>query len=220
MRVYKSQECTVCACARDIKGTSRWSGTGIFAYLDGCTRDPPTSYDTPSEYTHFLPGGHGRFRGVPRPPTDWRGLNQYILDNGEAEPEGGFGTATVPNLEPLTRAIARAFVTKAQKNKLTPYQPANYMPAHYLQREALAHKVDASELALEAQTIRNLVVDQLSDKKASKGLDDVLIMYVDKAIDEACEKTDEGGNFHYSPLYKLKQDVAEKAKKDKSCVVS
>lgn len=223
-RVYKIQECVVCGAARDVKGTSRWSGTGIYEYLNGNTRDPATSHDTPTDYTHFLPGGHGRFARMPRPPNGWFGLHEYTLDNGEAEPEGGFGDAPLPDLEPLKRAIARAFVTRAQKNTSNPPPP---IPAYlgnnstYMRREQMGSKKDAAELALEMQTIRSLVTDQLTDKKV-KGLNAVLVMYLQAALEQVCEEDDSNnlGRPGQAVLWKLKKEVADKVKRDKSCVIS
>ena len=51
-RTFEVQECRLCAQCKEKPGSSRWHGTGNFAYLVGDTRDPP-------------------FRGsIPRKPRD------------------------------------------------------------------------------------------------------------------------------------------------------
>ena len=40
-REYRLQECTLCSHCIAVSGSSKWCGTGTFAYLQGDTRDPP-----------------------------------------------------------------------------------------------------------------------------------------------------------------------------------
>ena len=40
-REYRLQECTLCSHCIAVPGSSKWCGTGTFAYLQGDTRDPP-----------------------------------------------------------------------------------------------------------------------------------------------------------------------------------
>ena len=149
-RVYKVQECAICGACRDVRGSSRWSGTGIYEYLNGLTRDPPADKDT----HHLLPGGHGRFAGLPRPPNGWRGLDSMTLDNGEEEPEGGFGQAPTPDLSQLIAAIVRAFQRKADSN-------ARHGSMHDFlslsEMDELTHSTDVATLALSSATIKNMV---------------------------------------------------------------
>ena len=81
---------------RDIRGTSTYTGKGLFSYLNGLTRDPPSSQATADDADHLVPGGSGRFRSIPRPPPNWRGMEESVLDNGEKDGGSGFGEAVTP----------------------------------------------------------------------------------------------------------------------------
>eukprot|EP00966_Prymnesium_polylepis_P105377 2440302-Prymnesium_polylepis.1 len=59
----------MCSKRRITTGSSVWSGTGIFAYLEGDIRDPPK-----------VGQGVGRFKLVPRPPDGWMAERFEPLD--------------------------------------------------------------------------------------------------------------------------------------------
>jgi hypothetical protein len=112
VRRGQAQHCAICGEVRDVRGTSKYEGKGLFSYLEGVTRDPPhsTSYGD----KHFDPGGHGRFKGIPRAPDGWRGLRPIDLDNGEVLPdEGSFGSVTLPDLTAVRKAVRKAFAEQA-----------------------------------------------------------------------------------------------------------
>ena len=95
-RSYQEQECLTCGVCRDVRGTSTYTGKGLFSYLNGLTRDPPSTQATADDTTHVIVGGTGRFSSVPRPPPNWRGLDESTLDNGEKDGGSGFGAASTP----------------------------------------------------------------------------------------------------------------------------
>ena len=93
-RSYQEQECLTCGVCRDVRGTSTYTGKGLFSYLNGLTRDPPSLRN--ADDTHFEQSGHGRFASVPRPPPNWRGMSDSALGNGEKDDGSGFGAAATP----------------------------------------------------------------------------------------------------------------------------
>ena len=95
-RACQEQECLTCGLCRDVRGTSTYTGKGLFSYLNGLTRDPPSTQATADDTTHVIVGGTGRFSSVPRPPPNWRGLDESTLDNGEKDGGSGFGAASTP----------------------------------------------------------------------------------------------------------------------------
>jgi len=206
-RRFTVQECVVCATCRDVAGSSKWSGTGTFAYLNGCTRDPPVSHDTPDGATHFRPGGHGRFSRVPRPPDGWQGLRSFVLDNGERTPEGGFGVATVPDISPLVRAIAKAFVDRATENGLVPpSQSYPYLSAIAQQALRAQHATDPATLSLPTDRIRTMLEGQLKNS-ASRELSEELLWYFDKGLEEACDVAH--GSQEWQQNFTIKPGVLE-----------
>ena len=70
-RSFSVQECVTCGECRDVRGLSTYTGCGLFAYLNGLTRDPPAGHNHAAgeadagSSKHFTPGGHGRFARVP-----------------------------------------------------------------------------------------------------------------------------------------------------------
>ena len=57
----------------DVPGTFAWKGTGLYAYLNGDTREPVDG-------THMYEAR--AFRNVPRPPDGWKGLPADKTNNG------------------------------------------------------------------------------------------------------------------------------------------
>lgn len=100
------RECKFCGCCQDVPGSSTYSGAGIFEYLNDLTRDPPLDAET------GFGNGTGRFSVVPRPPSGWLGLQTSELENGEAEPEDGFGDAEPYDLDNLKNAILKVYDNK------------------------------------------------------------------------------------------------------------
>jgi len=70
----KQAACVCCGLFADLPGTYKWSGTGVFEYLNGDKRDPPKAW--PSSIRAE------RFSRIPRPPDGWRGLALDQTDNG------------------------------------------------------------------------------------------------------------------------------------------
>jgi hypothetical protein len=88
--------CVFCGKFADLPGTYRWSGTGLFEYLDGDSRDPP-----PAPQGYYSYSQHGRrFGRVPRPPDRWRGLPLEATDNG--------GELPAPSEAPPPRRSSRS----------------------------------------------------------------------------------------------------------------
>lgn len=111
-RWFKVRECKFCGRCQDVPGSSTYSGTGLFSYLNDLTRDPPLSKETCFQV------GTGRFAAVPRPPTGWMGLQKDHLDNGEDEPEDGFGEAPAHHdLSVLKEAILKVYDVKLRDAK-------------------------------------------------------------------------------------------------------
>ena len=226
-RVYKVQECAICGACRDVRGSSRWSGTGIYEYLNGLTRDPPSGQPgaphDPLAHNgahphHLLSGGHGRFAGLPRPPDKWRGLDAMTLDNGEEAPEGGFGQAQTPDLSELVGAIVSAFLKRAGTNRRHDMCPST------TEMDELTRSKDAATLALSSNTIKSMILDEVSDE---------LAMYAAQGIEEVCEKVRFTNRFGYRysvsttsrhtlELFLLKEEVLDQynssSKKDKEKV--
>ena len=80
---------------------------------------------------------------------------------GEIEPEEGFGEAVLPELTPLTKAIPRAFATKASENKTAMPYINHRMPSAWQRREEQLYTSDLSKLAMTAGTIKMHVTRQV-----------------------------------------------------------
>jgi hypothetical protein len=201
-RKYQMQECAVCGTCRDVSGSSTWSGTGVYAYLEGLMRDPPRSYDSPTS-GHFKPQGSGRFGRMPRPPDGWLGLQAYSLNNGEATPAGGFGVATPPPLEALVMAIAQAFVDKARENGASLDLGARMAGVDALDRASSMSSRVPTELGLSVGTLRGMLDNRVASQPRGE-LTQELLWYVDAGIEQACTTMD---TQHWTVLHKLKPDV-------------
>lgn len=151
------QNCVYCGVCRYVRGTSRYEGTGLFSYLNGIRRDPP--HRSSCGKNHFEVGGYGRFRGVPRPPDGWRGYPTYELNNGETEPEGGFGTALPPNLAAVREAVRKVFADQKDMES----------SATWCARETIQRKLDPTSnprLTFEALMHLEAVLKELCDENS------------------------------------------------------
>ena len=203
-RKFQEQECSFCGGCRDIRGSSSYTGKGIFSYLVDVARDPP-SHSTKSSDTHLVRAGRGTFCDVPRPPKDWYGLNEDTLANGEKEPEDGswsFGTAPRPNLQPLKDAIREAFAADSSKAQadLATYdrdkaievaKSANGKDSWYYKSCPYNKDTDYSRLLIlertegwvEAQAIKAHVV---KDKRIAKKPE--LVSHTSTIVEELCDQ--------------------------------
>ena len=82
-RKCTEEECRLCGVCRISPGSSVWSGTGIFSYLNG------PEWQTPGRDPPAFDQGAGPFRAVPAPPEGWQperfGNSRVALLNTKAE---------------------------------------------------------------------------------------------------------------------------------------
>ena len=193
-RSFSVQECVTCGECRDVCGSSTYKGVGIFSYLNDITRDPPAQYcdpvggsDAAAPTRHFVPGGHGRFARVPRPPVGWRGLRELALGNGEREPEGGFGVAQTPDLAPLKAALRVVF---AEEKKLAEGQEKVLKDAEGRHQGFLPTRRPSPKVF--GFLTRSQIKECLRKKAgfSPRVLTDDVLMYSDTVIDELCVESD------------------------------
>ena len=158
-----------CGLCRNVRGNSTYEGSGIFAYLNSLTRDPPPLGSTrqqwrhtsdgdaegaegPPSGRHFMPGGVGRFARIPRPPVGWKGMREHALENGEPAPEGGFGRAQMPDLKHLRAAVGLAYIEVARSNGAATDAAS---PLMLLDRQT--RETDVERLTISRSTIKSRV---------------------------------------------------------------
>lgn len=76
----KEAACACCGLYVDLPGSFAWKGEGLFAYLNGDTRDPPHLAAPARSQYDFYPARV--FHDVPRPPDGWKGLPLEETNNG------------------------------------------------------------------------------------------------------------------------------------------
>ena len=198
-RAYQIQECVHCGECREVRGSSTYKGTGIFSYLNDCTRDPPCSAAFTEADAHFRMSGHGRFGRVPRPPKGWRGLPECELSNGERLPKDGswtFGEVTPPDLSHLREAVKQYFATVEKERK----RKEESMGHAYMRATG-----DPADLGWHPARAVKKAVGVCS--RTDGHLSEEVLVYTELVLDELCEVGDgsqpNGGYASYG-MYRLK----------------
>ena len=149
-------------------------------------------------------------------------MNGYALQNGEKAPDDApddyFGTAEIPDLTALNKAIVKVFVEKAKDERgrsIAGNPPSFQLPASRVPRAPEDAEIGGHH---NTRHVRNAIANKLDAKAATnKQLTTKLLGYVTIALGEIADKNEA----YYPTLWVLKAETLKAhkiptgAKKDK-----